>query len=128
MMEEDESLQARAKLAVTSEVEEMLVVLRYGDGEGEGSAGGYAAGEGGLLVPGGNNGTGELVALGGQPRWDPSAANITITVFAAFIIFCTLAGNALVITAVIKERRLRKVRASEPASESLVVVCLLSAV
>ncbi|PVD29661.1 hypothetical protein C0Q70_08916 [Pomacea canaliculata] len=43
------------------------------------------------------------------PQWDVSAANIAITFFAALIIFFTLVGNSLVIAAVVKERRLRKV-------------------
>ena len=92
----EEALQSRAKLPVTSElVEEMLIVRRYSHG---GAAGDSTTG----------NGSEDLQPLG-QPRWDPSIANITITVFASVIIFCTLAGNALVITAVVKERRLRKV-------------------
>ncbi|XP_076461761.1 5-hydroxytryptamine receptor 1A-alpha-like [Babylonia areolata] len=43
------------------------------------------------------------------PQWNFSIINITITVFASLVIFCTVSGNALVIVAVIKERRLRKV-------------------
>ncbi|KAL8613347.1 hypothetical protein ACOMHN_052586 [Nucella lapillus] len=45
----------------------------------------------------------------GPPRWNFSVVNIIITIFAFIVIFCTLSGNTLVILAVVKERRLRKV-------------------
>ncbi|KAL8567942.1 hypothetical protein ACOMHN_059064 [Nucella lapillus] len=96
MRDHQRPLLSKAELAMTSE-EDMLVIFRYrGGGKGEDAGGAHL-----------NVTEGPLPLM--QSRWDASIANITITIFAAVIIFCTLAGNTLVIAAVIKERRLRKV-------------------
>lgn len=83
--DEDESAGEEVK------AEDSLIVFRYGGAKGQ------------LEL---NDSQGMPVVW---PQWDVSAANIAITFFAALIIFFTLVGNSLVIAAVVKERRLRKV-------------------